>query len=154
MIDISTDESGHSLRMLVWQAIRLYPTASLFPFLNDPDVIVRSIAAREIQMRGGRDVLKRTLKLLEGGKAQQREMAAFILGQLKMRPDDIQPTLRSLRAHLDVEANSAALIQNILSIARLGSLRDVESLTRYRKGRSAGVRGALALAYGFVGSKN
>ena len=54
MIDVGTDREGHSVRMLVSAALRAYPTATLFQFLEDRDVIVRSLAARQLQLRAGR----------------------------------------------------------------------------------------------------
>lgn len=44
MIDGGTDKSEEFTEILVWQAIKLYPTKSIYQFLNDKSPSVRSAA--------------------------------------------------------------------------------------------------------------
>jgi hypothetical protein len=82
MIDIGVDSDGTALRMLIAQALRLYPTSSLYSFLEDRSVPVRTAAARQIQIRGERESLDHAVNLLDDKRASVREIAVFILGQL------------------------------------------------------------------------
>jgi hypothetical protein len=82
MTDDSADRAGHSLRTLVWQALRLYRTDLLYQFLCDKDVIVRTIAARELQTRGTRKVYEYVSRHANDKSTVMREISAFVLGQL------------------------------------------------------------------------
>lgn len=81
MIDTGVDKDGTALRMLIAQALRLYPTSSLYSFLEDLSIPVRTAAARQIQVRGERDSFDYAIKLLDDKRAYVREIAVFILGQ-------------------------------------------------------------------------
>lgn len=81
MITTGIDKDGESLRLLVAQALRSYPTESLHPFLEDKSVLVRSAAAREIQNRGEAKSLQYAIGLLHDKRAFAREIGVFILGQ-------------------------------------------------------------------------
>jgi HEAT repeat protein len=82
VIDIGIDKNGSSLRLLIAQALRLYPTSSLYSFLEDRSVPVRSAAAREIQIRGEIESFKHVVQLANDRRPYVREIAIFILGQL------------------------------------------------------------------------
>ncbi|MGA4817248.1 hypothetical protein ACPA9J_31210 [Pseudomonas aeruginosa] len=68
--------------------------------LSEQDAIVRTAAARELQMRGGVTYLRKFSIYLETRIPETREIAAFILGQIgtpKMPfKDESLPTLLSL----------------------------------------------------------
>lgn len=81
MID-DADLENSTLRLLVFQALKQYPTSALVPMLVDKDVIVRSAVARELQIRGGDDVFVAAKKLGTSERHEAREIAAFLLGQL------------------------------------------------------------------------
>jgi HEAT repeat protein len=81
MITTGVDKDGESLRLLVAQALRSYPTDSLYPFLMDLSVLVRSAAAREIQNRGEDESFQYAVNLLHDRRAVVREMGVFVLGQ-------------------------------------------------------------------------
>lgn len=82
MIDVGTDRPGHSLKLLVFQALKLYETSALLPLLLDKDSIVRAAVARELQGRGGEVVYHEAVRLLASRTSATREIAAFLLGQL------------------------------------------------------------------------
>ena len=50
--------------------------------LSEQDAIVRTAAARELQMRGGRDIFEKVQHLSGNENPETREIAAFILGQI------------------------------------------------------------------------
>ena len=100
--------------MLVWQALRLYPTNSLFQFLHDPSSIVRTIAARELQTRAEIDVVfDYTASMVGSSKRRDREIAAFLLGQIGTpnRPLKAKslPLLETLCRDSDAEIRATAL---------------------------------------------
>src|SRR4030095_1498035 len=132
MIDIGTDRNGHSLRMLTSEALKAYPTAMLFQFLEDRDVIVRSLAARHLQLRGGKDVFDYARQLLLSKRAPSREVAAFLLGQLgtPKRPFRVQST-RLLVDLLKSEANSQVRAAAIASLGQLRAINAVERVLSY-----------------------
>lgn len=130
-IELSTDPDGESLRMLVWQALRLYPTASLFQFLHDPNSIVSTTAARELQTRPETDdVFKYAVPLLRSASKDEREIGTFLLGQIGTphRPLKAQsvPLLEKMCADTEPDVRSAAL-------ASLGHLGAKESEVTIRK---------------------
>ena len=93
-----TDKNGHSLCGLVWEATKLYKTPALHRLLSDKDAVVRCIAAAELQMRGEKETLDFSLLLSKRKKAQDREISAFILGQIKIEnfEDEIKSALLCL----------------------------------------------------------
>lgn len=124
-IDIGTDRPGHSLRLLVFQALERYPTTSLFPLLLDRDPIVRTAVARCLQMRPEIELTYAEVKnLTVHRKSQAREIAAFVLGQLgtpnmPLRYECI-PILERLCKDRSPEVRISAL-------AALGHLNSTES---------------------------
>lgn len=68
--------------MLVAQALRDYPDKSLLKLISDEDRIVRTAAARQLQMNGGKHVFNEVESSLNDERDFVREISAFILGQL------------------------------------------------------------------------
>jgi len=154
MIEISADREGHSLRFLVWQGLKKCSTMTLFQFLEDGDVIVRSTAARELQLRGGQNVFDRTGQLLQSKSKTTRELAAFVLGQLgtPKRPYKKEST-KLLMKLLRSETNA---VVRATAISSLGDLKAIEALPliiKYAKDPSPSVRGSVAFAIGMTYSE-
>ena len=78
----NSDVQNSTIDLLVFQALKQYPTNALVPMLEDKDVIVRSAVARELQIRGGDEVFIAAQKLGASERHESREIAAFLLGQL------------------------------------------------------------------------
>ena len=151
MIEVSTDREGHSLRHLVWQGLKQYPTKALFQFLHDPDVIVRSATARELQIRGGKRVFKETIRLLRSDSKNICELAAFILGQLgtPKRPLKVKFT-KILLQLLDSETNVMVRATAIGSLGWLQATGAARKIVSFAKDRSPAVRGSVAFALGMI----
>ncbi|MFL6710083.1 MAG: HEAT repeat domain-containing protein [Massilia sp.] len=81
MIDIGVDQDGESLRMLLAQSLRAYPIDSLHLFLDDKNAIVRTTAARQVQIQGSEKSFNFAIGLLGDKRAFVREIGVFILGQ-------------------------------------------------------------------------
>jgi HEAT repeat protein len=76
------DASSSTARLLIWQALRAYPFKGLRRLLHDNDVIVRTAAARELQLRGGSRVWRLTRALCKSASTADRVIGLFIIGQL------------------------------------------------------------------------
>lgn len=80
MIDQETTFT--TIKLLAAQALREYSIEALLPMLEDSDPIVRTLVARELQVRGGEEVFCYAKKLSASRRFEHREIAAFLLGQL------------------------------------------------------------------------
>lgn len=126
VIDAGIDQAGSSLRILIAQALREFPTSSLYPFLEDRNAVVRTAAAREIQVRGEVDSLSYVTRLVDDKRPFIREIAIFVLGQLGT-PDypyknESVPVISSKLAHDRSSSVRAA------AAAALGHLRAYEAV--------------------------
>jgi HEAT repeat protein len=81
MID-RLDATSDPLHLAVARAFRLYVTSDLIQLLSERDAVVRTSAARELHIRGGPDVFAAAQKLACEYRYENREIAAFLLGQL------------------------------------------------------------------------
>ena len=98
------DLSASTSRLLIWQALRKYSLKALVPMLRDPEIEVRTTAARLLQVRGGSATWGLARKLCAAKSVQDRVMGLFILGQLgtphlpyKLRTLDLIESLLSHR---------------------------------------------------------
>lgn len=81
MID-DPDCTNSTIRLLVFQGLQKWDTKSIFELLYDEDYIVRSAAARELQIRGEEWTFKKLQNLVANPIPYVREISAFTLGQL------------------------------------------------------------------------
>jgi HEAT repeat protein len=133
--------------MLVAEALRHYPTPALFPFLNDRDIITRSAAAREIQIRGGKRAFGQTVGLLRSDDQQLREMACFILGQLGTPKLPFRSlSVAMLVEHLTTEKHADAIAAALISLGHLGATSQILKLARFRQHPEPSVRAAFVYA--------
>lgn len=147
MIATGIDKDGESLRLLVAQALRSYPTDSLHAFLEDLNVLVRSAAAREVQNRGEAISLRHAVNLLQDKRAFVREIGVFILGQhgtptYPYKAESIPLIIERLVSDRSSAVRAAAA-------AALGHLRAydaLEVLIEAASDRSTDVRACVAFA--------
>lgn len=79
---IDQDTTFTTIKLLAAQALRGYSIEALLPMLKDSDPIVRTLVARELQVRGGEEVFCYAKELIASHRFEHREIAAFLLGQL------------------------------------------------------------------------
>jgi len=147
MIVSGIDKDGESLRLLVAQALRSYPTDSLHPFLEDMNVFVRCAAAREVQNRGDAKSLKYAIKLLQDKRAFAREIGVFILGQHGTPVYPYKAESTPLIIDRLVSDRSSAV--RAAAAAALGHLRAVDAidvLINAASDKSTDVRACVAFA--------
>lgn len=77
MIDIEVDREGESLRMSVVQALRTYSLDALHLFLENGSVLVRSAAARQVQIQEAEESFKYAVGLLGDKRAFARELESL-----------------------------------------------------------------------------
>ena len=149
MIDSGGDPKGRSLRHLVWRGLKEYPTVAILQFLEDPEVIVRSEAARRLHLRPERRVFDRAAQLLRSERVYKREIAAFVLGQLgtPKRPYKNLST-KALLHSLKSERNPVVRATIITALGQLKAAEALEMIVPFAKDRSPAVRGSVAFTIG------
>jgi HEAT repeat protein len=81
MID-DIDLSDSTLRYILWEALKLYSTEDLCKLTKDDDYIVRTAAAKQLQLRPSPKVFDFSIELCNSDFESDKEIGAFILGQL------------------------------------------------------------------------
>jgi len=118
--------TNSALHTLIWQALELYSVDLLPQFLTDKKVHVRMGAARAIQLKGGEPEFELACSMLKSSTRLDRELGAFILGQLGTPVLPYKKESVPLLEHL-LEADRAASVRAIAATA-LGHLRARESI--------------------------
>lgn len=151
MID-DFDSSTSTIRLLVSQALKEWPVEGLLRLLYDDDVIVRTGAARELQIRGGDEVFHKVLQYLDDASENVREISAFTLGQLgtpdyPFRKESISALLRlAPDSSGAVRASVAAAIGHLCYESMPSEAEDV--LLHLAKDPDTDVRACAAYALG------
>lgn len=153
MID-DFDDKYSTLRMLVATALRnpSWTIDGLINLLKEEDVIVRTAAARELQIRGGEPVFKKILPFVSSKQACHREIAAFVLGQLGTPMMDYKNESLPILVKLaldedeDVRAASAAAFGHLCYEGMSEQIEDI--LIRLCNDESIEVRACAAYALG------
>lgn len=111
MID-DFDPSSSTLRMLVSEALKNWKIEGLLKLIEEDDVLVKTAAARELQLRGGKLVFEKIKAYSGSDLAQLREISAFILGQLEIPllpyKNDSLPILLQLASDINADVRCAA----------------------------------------------
>ncbi|MFV0477511.1 MAG: HEAT repeat domain-containing protein [Parahaliea sp.] len=111
MID-DVDLSSSTLRLLASEALKTWSNVAVLKLLSEEDHIVRTLAARELQMRGDKDIFNHVVGFVDSDIIFLREICAFTLGQLGT-PDmpfksSSLPLLEVLVTDRDSEVRAAA----------------------------------------------
>lgn len=151
MID-DKDGSSSVLRLLVWQALKIYPTPSLLTLLEDEDVIVRTAVARELQIRSEKESFSRIASLCDDPRDYMREIAAFVLGQFGT-PDlpDRERSIEKLMRLLTEDEASDVRAAAASALGHLGAAQAADALLHAAEDSSSEVRASAAVALGSVG---
>jgi hypothetical protein len=158
------DDSMSTTAMLVQQALCQWPVDGLLRLLRENDVIVRTAAARELQLRGGEEVFKEMQKFVESKSSRNREIGAFILGQLGTpvlpyaekslsilscllsdTDSEVRATAASACGHLLVNICMPVGIEEMLLRLCFDSNEDVKACAAYALGMSSGSEGVRSV---------
>ncbi|PTR26300.1 HEAT repeat protein [Luteibacter sp. OK325] len=150
MIDDEVPNS--TVRLLVFEAIRSYPSDALLLMLDDEDTIVRMAVARELQVRGEKKAFDHALLRCDDLRDFVREIAAFTLGQFgtptyPFRSESI-PKLAELAVHdpsFEVRATAVA------SLGHLHAEESMQVLLESANDPEADVRAMAAVSLGRLG---
>ena len=148
MIDIGVTGKS-TLRLLAYQAVKAYPTSALLPLLEDTSSIVRTAAARELQMRGEEGVFAHGEVLLRSPKAPHREIAAFLLGQLGTPQFPFKErTVPLLERSLATDPSDAVREAAAAGLGHLNAEESIPILLKAAQDQNPGVRAAVASSLG------
>jgi HEAT repeat protein len=150
-IDIGIDREGHSLRVLIYQALEGYPTKSLLPFLRDRSAIVRTAAARHLQIRADSEVFEHAMQLVDSSTRQDREIAAFILGQLGTPDRPFKAASIAPLEKLCADAAHEVRVAALAALGHLGASAAAQSIRRARRDSHPDVRAMAAYVRKQVG---
>ena len=125
MID-DKDLSESTLRFIVWEALKNYSTDELLTLVEDEDPIVRTSAAKQLHFRPDKKVFEKSIDLISSAKDYEREIGAFLLGQLGTpnHPYKMQsfPYLVRLMSDTSSEVRASA----VAAIGHLGSSNPID----------------------------
>lgn len=76
------DATHDELRLLVAKALKASDENALRDYLRLPDALLRTAAARELQVRGSEETFIDAIALTKHARHDMREIGAFLLGQL------------------------------------------------------------------------
>jgi hypothetical protein len=112
---------------LIWQKFKNYPTPRLLKSLQSSNRVRRVIAAKELQIRGEKTTFEYACILCNSHKSPNREIGAFILGQLgtpKFPFANLSKPILSNLALNDVNENvRAAAVSGLGHFASLANLK-------------------------------
>lgn len=148
MIGIAAADDS-TLGVLVYQALKQYSSSALLPLLSDPSNTVRSAAARETQMRGEIDTLHYCVQLLKGASAREREIAAFVLGQLGTPKLPYKSaSIPLLEQCLMTDRSITVIATAIAALGHLRSTASIQLIISFARHNSSTVRESVAASLG------
>jgi|HubBroStandDraft_1064217.scaffolds.fasta_scaffold107366_1 hypothetical protein len=128
------DLSESTSRLLIWQALNSYSLAGLVKLLEDPEVEVRTSAARQMHIRGGTVAWNAARKLCLSRRPRDKVMGLFILGQLGTpRLPYKQETLDLIHSMLSRRQPEIVMEQALYTVGHLRQGRPLEHPNLYRK---------------------
>ncbi len=151
MID-DIDSSSSTLHLLASQALKSWPSKGILKLLEDEDFKVRTLAARELHSRGGKEIFKSVKKLVYDDRLFVKEIAAFTLGQLGFPSYPYKDKSISILCDLLYESNSDVKAASIAALGHLsyaGMPKEVETaLILHAEDTNEDVRSCVGYALG------
>jgi len=141
------DMTNTAIDTLIWQALELYSVDLLPQFLTDGSTRVRMAAARAIQLKGGDSEFELARGLLRAAKRHDRELGAFILGQLGTPSLPYrEQSIPLLNEVLKIDSAACVRASAAAALGHLRAIEVVESLIAAATDRSPEVRAGVASA--------
>ena len=148
---------------LAWKGMELSDINELFDFLKDPDYRVRTLAAQAIQMKfATKDTFNRVLRMINSNNIINREIGAYILGQLGTpKMPFAQDSLAELYKLLDNNEEDDVLVSAISSIGHILSYRQdllpipnnfIDKIIFFSKVSNPDIRIATAMTLASIGN--
>ncbi|WP_434779571.1 hypothetical protein [Neisseria sp. Ec49-e6-T10] len=99
---------------LLWENYKQYDKAKLISLLKNEKQNKRYAAARELQLRGGKEIIRLAIQLTQDISYKQRAIGAFILGQISLSTDQ-ESDIVKLLCDLSVQDKSAIVRADAVS---------------------------------------
>jgi hypothetical protein len=147
------DLSASTSRLLIWEALRSYSVKALIKMLGEPEIEVRTSAARQLHIRGGGAAWAAARKLCLSRRPGDRVLGLFVLGQLGTpRLPYKHQTLGLIDALLSRRQPALVIEQALYSVGHLRQGRPLEhgSLLKRITGLEVRRGSDLADAKGFA----
>ena len=150
---------------LAWKGMELSDINELFDFLRDSDYRVRTLAAQAIQMKfATKDTFNRVLRMINSNNIINKEIGAYILGQLGTpKMPFAQDSLPELYKLLDNNEEDDVLVSAISSIGHILSYRQdllpipndfIDKIIFFSKVSNPDIRIATAMTLASIGNIN
>lgn len=149
------DITESKLRFILSRTLKNFSEPELFDCVKDKDIILRTLAACEIHLRGNQNCFEFALVLLKSSRYEDREIGAFILGQLapseyKFFKQSVQPLL-GLFNDPYFEVRAAAVEAFSLLVGGQGNLDEIiEKILALSTDSEDSVRLSVANTLGFI----
>ena len=136
----------------LWAELKPEPTPVLLDLLCDENELTRTVAAKELQVRGERVAFERAVELSSSTRDELREIAVFLIGQLGTPAFPFKQEAIPLLEQFLI-GDQAPMVRETAAKA-LGFLRArtaVHSLINTANDPDAGVRSGVAVSLGYLG---
>jgi HEAT repeat protein len=133
-----------------------YNEAELFKFLHDQNIILRTAAARRLHLLGTRNSFDYALTLSISHRFEEREVAAYLLGQLgtpeyAFSSESIEPLFTLMcDKYFEVRATSVIALGFIAMRLKHLPKRILEKMISLSRDPEPSVRWAVAFALGYI----
>lgn len=128
MID-DKDLTESTLRRILWEALKNYSVEQLFEFIQDTESIVRTSAAKRLQLIGTENVFYKVKQLSKNARSEVREISAFILGQLGTPDKPFKNDSIPLLVELSNDKESDVRIAAIYALGHLGCVGEYTDIS-------------------------
>lgn len=156
MID-NPDHSTETLKLLASQALKAWNTDAVLSLLSDSDYIVRTMAARELQVRGDKKIFDHVIGFESSKTDHMREICAFILGQLGTPKNPFKKESIPILLKLFADANAEVRVAAAVSLGKIcfdGMPLEVENaLYRAVSDEDADVRCGVGSSLGYASNR-
>jgi HEAT repeat protein len=156
MID-PVDSSSSTLRLLASRELARWPLEAIYNLLFDEDEAVRTMAARQLHLRGDENIFDQVAALVSATDVRSRALCAFVLGQLGTPHAPFKEASIPILLQLigDEQAEVRAWAADAMGrLCHGGMPREVEqALARAACDQDPAVRGAVAIALGNASSR-
>jgi HEAT repeat protein len=155
MID-PVDSSSSTLRLLASRELAHWPLEAVYNLLFDEDEAVRTLAARQLHLRGDATIFDQVAPLAAVADARYRALCAFVLGQLGTPHAPFKGASIPILLQLISDEHPRVRVWAADALGRLchgGMSQEVEqALARAACDHDPAVRGAVAVALGNASS--
>jgi HEAT repeat protein len=120
------NNNGFDIQIDLWKKFEKVPSEKLLSYLSNKDVMVRNVAAKELQIRGEKITFDKAIELCKSDDELLREIGAFILGQLGA--PDFPYSRESVPILIGLLKKDESELVRASAAASLGHLKDLSAI--------------------------